>query len=104
MDEQLLVKIGTSVIPFIVIVAATLLSQRKSHAKFVKISELWIYPIKSCKGIKVEQAEVTSRGFELDRIFMIADSSGKFMSQRSHPSMALIDVRIAMENGKHNML
>lgn len=100
MDEQALIKIGTSVVPFVIAIAATLWNQRKSPSKFVKISELWIYPIKSCKGIKVDHVDVTPRGFELDRIFMVADSNGKFVSQRSHPSMALIEVAIVNEDGK----
>ena len=99
MDDQVLFKIGTAVIPFVATIAATLWNQRKSSTKFVKISELWIYPIKSCKGIRVERAEVTARGFALDRTFMVADANGKFVSQRSHPSMALIEVAIVLENG-----
>jgi hypothetical protein len=60
----------------------------------VEISELWIYPIKSCKGIKVNSAVVTPRGFELDRWFMVVDQNGKFVSQRTFPQMALVSVTI----------
>jgi uncharacterized protein YcbX len=60
----------------------------------VEISELWIYPIKSCKGIKVNSALVTPRGFELDRWFMVVDQNGKFVSQRTFPQMALVSVTI----------
>ena len=76
--------------------------QRKnkpSNNPDVTISELWIYPIKSCKGIRVDRAEITPRGFDLDRLFMLADSTGKFVSQRSYPTMALIDVQVGTFEG-----
>ena len=72
---------------------------KQLRTKPVSIAELWIYPIKSCKGIKVDQAKVTSRGFELDRMFMVVDSNGKFVSQRTFPSMALITVQIDNKSG-----
>ena len=65
----------------------------------VTISQLWIYPIKSCKGIRVSKAEVTPRGFALDRIFMVVDSKGKFVSQRTHSTLALVEVAIAEQDG-----
>ena len=58
------------------------------------VSEIWIYPIKSCRGMKVSSAVVGKRGFLLDRIFMLIDEEGKFVSQRTQPKMALIDVDI----------
>lgn len=58
------------------------------------VSEIWIYPIKSCRGMKVSSAVVGKRGFLLDRIFMLIDEEGKFVSQRTQPKMALIDVNI----------
>jgi hypothetical protein len=70
----------------------------------VTVSELWVYPIKSCKGIKVDSAVITARGFYLDRIFMVVDSTGKFVSQRSYPAMALIDVRVVADSGKRAIL
>lgn len=60
----------------------------------VTISELWIYPIKSCRGISVETAEVQARGFAGDRRFMLVDPDGKFLTQRTLPVMARIDTRI----------
>lgn len=99
MDEQALIKIGVAVVPFVATVAATLWRQRQRN-NFVTISELWIYPIKSCKGMKMQHVEVTPRGFEMDRAFMVVDANGKFVTQRSAPSMALIEVAIIVENGE----
>ena len=53
------------------------------------VSELFIYPIKSCAGIPVPKASVVDRGFRLDRRWMVTDTDGKFLTQRSHPRLAL---------------
>lgn len=58
------------------------------------ISELFIYPIKSLGGISVSAATLTDRGFEYDRRWMLVDKTHQFLSQRSHPQMALLQVEI----------
>jgi uncharacterized protein YcbX len=45
----------------------------------------------------MQSCRITKRGFENDRIFMLVDKNNKFISQRTHPKMALIETRI--ENG-----
>ena len=60
----------------------------------LKLSELYIYPIKSAAGIEVETAELTPRGFKYDRRWMVVDSQGKFMTQRKYPRMVLIEVAL----------
>ncbi|MDJ0575036.1 MAG: MOSC domain-containing protein [Xenococcaceae cyanobacterium MO_234.B1] len=59
------------------------------------VSELWIYPIKSCQGIKLQQAEVTSKGFVWDREMMVISQRGKFLTQRQFPQLAKVQVAIA---------
>lgn len=54
------------------------------------LSAIHVYPIKSCRGIAVESAELTETGLRDDRRWMLVDEGGKFMSQRVHPRMALI--------------
>lgn len=54
------------------------------------ISELWVYPIKSCAGTRVSAAELTATGLANDRLLMIVDARGHFMTQRLLPRMALI--------------
>jgi len=61
----------------------------------VQIDELHIYPIKSCRGISVPSAAVGARGLDGDRRYMLVDASGRFLTQREHARMALIDVRPA---------
>lgn len=58
----------------------------------LKISELYIYPIKSLAGIKVNRAEITDRGFKYDRRWMLIDQNNRFISQREVARMALLKV------------
>ena len=58
------------------------------------ISQIIIYPIKSCKGISLDSAEVTLTGLRHDRKFVLVDSDYKFLSQRRFPKMCLINTSI----------
>jgi uncharacterized protein len=62
------------------------------------ISEIWSYPIKGAKGISHEEAEVDKRGIVNDRRWLITDLSGKFMTQREFPKIALISVRVEINS------
>jgi uncharacterized protein YcbX len=61
------------------------------------ISQLYIYPIKSLGGIPVNSAQVTSRGFKYDRRWMLVDGQNRFLTQREHPTMALIKTAIEVD-------
>jgi uncharacterized protein YcbX len=54
------------------------------------VQSLHVYPVKGLKGIDVQEARCTDRGFEHDRRFMVVDPGGVFLSQRSHPKMATV--------------
>ncbi len=56
----------------------------------VRITDLFIYPIKSCAGIRVDQLVFDDIGPVGDRRYMIVAPSGKFLSQRQLPEMAHI--------------
>jgi uncharacterized protein YcbX len=60
----------------------------------LKISGLFVYPIKSLGGISVNSAQVTSRGLKHDRRWMLVDENNRFLSQREIPEMALLYVEI----------
>jgi uncharacterized protein len=63
------------------------------------VSALYLYPIKSCAGIPLEVAEIGPRGIQGDRAFMLVDSSGRFITQREQPCMALIHPEIGKDGG-----
>lgn len=58
----------------------------------MQVSALYVYPIKSCRGIAVASAQVEARGLAGDRRYMLVDARGRFLTQREHPRMALIGV------------
>lgn len=59
------------------------------------ISQLNIYPIKSCAGIALDETRVFAQGLEYDRHWMLVDASGQFVTQRTLPRMALIKPEFA---------
>ena len=60
------------------------------------IEELWVYPIKSCAGVSLREAELTDTGLLYDRAWMVVDAQGEFVSQRELPRMALIQPAFKM--------
>ena len=60
----------------------------------MKITALYIYPVKSMAGIALQSSELLRAGLQYDRKWMAVEPSGKFMTQRSHPQMALIETSI----------
>lgn len=64
----------------------------------LQISELYIYPIKSLPGIKLNRARVTPKGLEHDRRWMLVDEHNVFISQREFPQLTQFVVTLK-ENG-----
>ena len=62
------------------------------------ISQLFIYPIKSLGGIEVKSAQLTDRGLQYDRRWMLVDDHNHFLTQREFPVMALLQT--AIENDR----
>jgi uncharacterized protein YcbX len=66
----------------------------------LKLSEIYIYPIKSLGGILLNTANITTRGLENDRRFMLIDENGRFLSQREYPQLAIFQTEIEAESLK----
>ncbi|MEB3312394.1 MAG: MOSC N-terminal beta barrel domain-containing protein [Snowella sp.] len=60
----------------------------------MKVAGIFIYPIKSCRGIALEQTEVSPKGLVCDREWMLVDQAGNFLTQRQYPQLATIQVEI----------
>ena len=60
----------------------------------LQLSEIYIYPVKSLSGVRVEKAEVTDRGLQYDRRWMLIDENNRFISQREYPQLALFKVEL----------
>lgn len=63
-----------------------------------QLSEIYIYPVKSLRGIAVKSAEITELGLQYDRNWMLVDANYRFLSQRTVPGMALLDVAIKTDH------
>ena len=58
------------------------------------ISQLIVYPVKSCAGVSVPEAILIDTGLEFDRAWMVVDAQGEFLTQRELPRMALIQPQL----------
>lgn len=55
------------------------------------LAAIYIYPVKSCRGISVESARLDAWGLEYDRNWMVVNAEGCFLTQRELPRMALVE-------------
>jgi len=63
----------------------------------IQVTDIYIYPVKSLKGIPLKEAETGLRGFKYDREWMITDRDYQFLTQRQIETMATISVGIAKD-------
>jgi len=75
----------------------------------IQVTDIYIYPVKSLKGVPLKEAETGLRGFKYDREWMITDSDYHFLTQREIEAMATITVSIdrdslLLESSKGNEL
>ncbi len=57
----------------------------------VRISALYIYPVKSCAGVRLQESELSTLGLRHDRRFMFVDEETRTMvTQREEPRLALV--------------
>ncbi|XP_038073636.1 mitochondrial amidoxime-reducing component 1-like [Patiria miniata] len=68
-----------------------------------KLSEIWIHPVKSCRGHQVSSAECTPAGLYsnglYDRYFAVLSDANRTINLGQEPSLALIQPRIS-EDGE----
>ncbi len=60
----------------------------------IRLTEIWIYPIKSLGGIRLASSKVKEKGLAFDRRWMLIDELNTFMTQRTHPMMALFKLEM----------
>ena len=56
----------------------------------MSLESIHVYPVKSCAGTAPREAVLAETGFDLDREWMVVDDSGRFVTQRELPRMALV--------------
>ncbi|KAL8262365.1 hypothetical protein R6Q59_026414 [Mikania micrantha] len=62
-----------------------------------RVKSIFIYPIKSCRGISVSKAAVSVTGFVWDRHWLVINSKGRACTQRAQPNLALVQVDLPSE-------
>lgn len=61
------------------------------------ISQMFIYPVKSCAGIEISESVLSETGLSHDREWMIVDQDGQFLTQRQIPHMVWITPRLTAD-------
>ncbi|PWA62330.1 molybdenum cofactor sulfurase family protein [Artemisia annua] len=59
-----------------------------------KVKSIFVYPIKSCRGISLSEAPLSSTGFRWDRQWVVVNSKGRACTQRVDPKLALVEVEL----------
>jgi uncharacterized protein YcbX len=56
----------------------------------VRVSQLYVYPVKGCRAVAVDQATLGPLGLEHDRRFAFVDADARAVTQRDQPLLATI--------------
>ena len=76
----------------------------------LQVTALYVYPVKSMRGISLDEATLTANGLLHDRVWMVVRPDGRFVTQRGLPRLALVGTRLddggvthqAGEAGRHD--
>jgi hypothetical protein len=60
----------------------------------LRLTSIWRYPVKSCRGEELAEASVEPWGLAGDRRWMIVDSAGKVVTAREFPRLVLVAPRL----------
>ena len=63
----------------------------------IRVQELFIYPIKSTQGIRVQKMELTELGPAYDRRWMLVGEKNDFLTQRKFPQLSQLFVEFDEE-------
>jgi uncharacterized protein YcbX len=63
----------------------------------MKLTRLFVYPVKSLAGIELTEAEVDEFGIVNDRRWMVVDEHGELLTQRDHPRLALVKAAVSAD-------
>ena len=64
----------------------------------LRLTDVWRYPVKSCRGQRLEEAVVERWGLAGDRRWMVVDGAGRFVTGREHPRLVLVTPALAGDN------
>lgn len=61
----------------------------------MRLSGIFVYPIKGCAGVSLAEAELARRGLDGDRRYMLVDHHGVFITQREAPRLCLVSTALS---------
>jgi uncharacterized protein YcbX len=64
-----------------------------------RLDGVFVYPVKSCRGIARESARVEATGLRGDRHWMLVRPNGRFVTQRELPRLALVGTTLDDDGG-----
>ncbi len=56
----------------------------------LRLTDIWRYPVKSCRGQRLPEALVEPWGLAGDRRWMVVDGDGRFVTGRQHQRLVLV--------------
>ncbi len=59
-----------------------------------RVAGLFIYPLKGARAVPLTMARLGPYGLKDDRTWMLTDERGRFLSQRTHPSLACLQALV----------
>lgn len=60
----------------------------------VRLTGVFVYPLKSARGIALDEAVLEAMGLRWDRRWMVVDAAGRMVTQRTVPRMALVETAL----------
>ncbi|XP_070566217.1 mitochondrial amidoxime-reducing component 1-like [Ptychodera flava] len=83
------------------------LAKKKEFVEVGKLEQIFIYPVKSCRGLAVQHGDCTKRGMKFkvlkDRHWLIINGENTFVTGRQQPRMILITPSLS-EDGRYLLL
>lgn len=93
--QSLAALVGATIVTLIAMVI--LRQQKKPRESAAVVSDIWIYPIKSCRGIQLSESKIVSRGFLYDRMFVVINGNNRFITQRNFSQLAMVEPSVSFE-------
>ena len=63
-------------------------------APTIELTGIYIYPVKSLRGVSLDEATLSEGRLAGDRTWLLVDAAGRFMHMRDYPQMARIEAAI----------
>jgi uncharacterized protein len=64
------------------------------HSSSIELSGIYVYPVKSLRGVRLEEVTLENGRLPGDRLWILVDDRGRFMHQRDFPQMARVAAAI----------